>query len=209
LSSLKFFRDFRDFRIHAFCQTAKNCYNEFMKKRIFIAINLPDDIKRAFLSYEKRWRNLRVRWTSFKNMHITVEFLGEVNRSDLDAILIVAENTAMEIKPFDIYLDRIVLGPNPVQAKMFWATIYIDSYLMKFKNLMDENLRQNNFILEEREFKPHITLARARGNQLKGKQTNIILTNLKFRAESVEVMQSQLHPGGARYKVVESFRFGK
>ena len=180
-----------------------------MKKRIFIAINLPDDIKRALLSYEKRWRNLHVRWTSFNKMHITVEFLGEVNRSGLDAILLAAENTAGEIKPFDIRLDKIVLGPDPTQAKMFWATVYIDSYLMKFKNLMDENLKQNDFIPEAREFKPHITLARARGNQLKGKQTNIILTNLRFKAESVEVIESQLHLGGARYKVVESFKFGE
>ena len=180
-----------------------------MKKRIFIAINLPDDIKRTLLSYEKRWRNLHIRWTNFNKMHITVEFLGEVNRNGLDAILLAAENTAVEIKPFDIRLDKIVLGPDPAQARMFWVIIYIDSYLMKFKNLMDENLKRNNFIPEAREFKPHITLARARGNQLKGKQTNIALTNLRFRAESVEVIESQLHSGGARYKVVESFEFGE
>ena len=180
-----------------------------MKKRIFIAINLPDDIKRVLLSYEKRWRNLHIRWTNFNKMHITVEFLGEVNRSGLDAILIAAENTVMEIKPFDIRLDKIVLGPDLAQARMFWVTIYIDSYLIKFKNLMDENLKQNDFIPEEREFRPHITLARARGNQLKGKRTNITLANLKFKAESVEVIESQLHLGGARYKTVESFEFGE
>ena len=179
-----------------------------MKKRIFIAINLTDDIKRALLSYEKRWRSLHVRWTNFNKMHITVEFLGEVNRSGLNAILLAAENTAMETEPFDIRLDKIVLGPDPAQAKMFWATIHIDSHLMKFKKLMDENLKQNDFISEAREFKPHITLARARGNQLKGKRTNITLANLKFKAESVEVIESQLHPGGAKYKVVESFEFG-
>ncbi len=180
-----------------------------MKKRIFIAINLPDDIKRTLLSYEKRWRNLHIRWTNFNKMHITVEFLGEVNRNGLDAILLATENTATEIKPFDIRLDKIVLGPNSAQARMFWVIIYIDSYLMKFEKLMNENLKRNNFIPEAREFKPHITLARARGNQLKGKQTNIALTNLRFRAESVEVIESQLHLGGARHKIVESFRLGE
>ncbi|MEA1936770.1 MAG: RNA 2',3'-cyclic phosphodiesterase [Patescibacteria group bacterium] len=178
-----------------------------MKKRIFIAINLPDDIKRELLSYEKRWRNLKVRWTNFNKMHLTIEFLGEVNKSGLDAVLSAVEKTALKTKPFDIRLDKIVLGPDPVQAKMFWVTIYLDSYLLAFKNLMAENLKQNNFIPEEREFKPHITLARARGNQLKGKQTKITLAKFKFKAEGVEVMQSQLHPGGAKYKAVESFNF--
>lgn len=178
-----------------------------MKKRIFIAINLPDDIKRTLLSYEERWRSLRIRWTNFNKMHITVEFLGEVNKSGLDAILLAAEKTVGKTEPFNIRLNKIVLGPDSVQAKMFWVTIHIDSYLMKFKNLMNENLKQNNFIPEAREFRPHITLARARGNQLKGKRTNIALANLRFRAESVEVMHGQLHPGGAKYKTVESFEF--
>jgi len=102
-------------------------------------------------------------------------------------------------------LDKIVLGPDPVQAKMFWVTVCVDSNIIKLKNLMNENLKFYDFKLEEREFKPHITLARARGNQLKGKQTNIILPNMKFKVEGIEVMQSQLHPGGAKHKVVESF----
>lgn len=179
-----------------------------MKKRIFIAINLPDDIKKTLLSYEKRWRNLKIRWTNFHKMHITFEFLGEVDKSGLDTILLTTEKTVLKTKPFDIRLDKITLGPDLAQAKMFWVTICVDSYLMKFKNSLDENLKQNDFILEEREFNPHITLARARGNQLKGKQTNIALSNLKFQAESIAVMQSQLHPGGAKYKMIERFEFG-
>ena len=180
-----------------------------MKKRIFIAINLPDEIKRELLSYEKRWKNLHIRWTNFHKLHITVDFLGEVDRSGLDVILLAAEKTALEIKPFVICLNKITLGPNLAQAKMFWAVVYVDSYLMKFKNLMDQNLKQQNFIPEAREFFPQITLAYARGNQLKGKKTNISLNNMKFQAESMEVMESQLHSGGAKYKTVESFRFGE
>jgi 2'-5' RNA ligase len=176
-----------------------------MRKRIFVAINLPDEIKRELLSYERRWKNLHIKWTNFYNLHITLEFLGEVNRYGLNKILQAIEKTALEVKPFDIKLDKIVLGPDSAQAKMFWVTVCVDDNIIKLKSLINENLKFYNFDLEEREFKPHITLARARGNQLKGKQTNIILKNMKFKTESIEVMQSQLHPGGAKYKVVESF----
>jgi 2'-5' RNA ligase len=92
---------------------------------------------------------------------------------------------------------------------MFWAMVYVDSNIKRLKDLMEKNLRDLEFRTEERKFRPHVTLARARGNQLKGKQTNIILNNIGFEVKSIEVMQSQLHPGGARYKVVESFEFGK
>ena len=176
-----------------------------MRKRIFVVIDLPEEIKRELLSYERRWKNLHIKWTNFYNLHITLEFLGEVNKWELNKILQAIEKTALEVKPFDVKLDKIVLGPDPVQAKMFWATVCVDNNIIKLKNLMNENLKFYDFKLEEREFKPHITLARARGNQLKGKQTNIILPNMKFKIESIKVMQSQLHPGGAKYKVVESF----
>ncbi len=177
-----------------------------MRKRIFVAIDLPEEIKRELLSYERRWKNLHIKWTNFYNLHITLEFLGEVNKWELNKILQAIEKTVLEVKPFDVKLDKITLGPDPVQAKMFWATVCVDSNIIKLKNLINENLKFYDFNLkEEQEFKPHITLARARGNQLKGKQTNIILPDMKFKVENIEVMQSQLHSGGAKYKVVESF----
>ena len=176
-----------------------------MRKRIFVAINLPEEIRRELLSYERRWEKLHIKWTNFYNLHITLEFLGEVNRPELNKILQAVEKTASEIKPFDIKLDKIVLGPDSTQAKMFWVTVCVDNQIIKLKNLINENLKFYNFDLEEREFKPHITLARARGNQMKGKQTNVILQNMKFEIESIEVMHSQLHLGGEKYKVVESF----
>jgi len=177
-----------------------------MRKRIFVTISLPEEIRRELLSYERRWKNLRIKWTNFHNLHLTLEFLGEVNRWELKKILQAVEETASEIKAFEIKLDKITLGPDSVQAKMFWATVCVDENIKELKNSINKNLKNCDFKLEEeQEFKPHITLARARGNQLKGKQTNIILPNMKFKIESIEVMQSQLHPGGAKYKVVESF----
>lgn len=186
-----------------------------MKKRIFIAINLPDEIKRKLLSYERRWKNLRVKWTNFYNLHITLEFLGEVDRWELEKIIQALKETSLAIKPFYVQLDKITLGPDSARAKMFWATIHIDNNIVKLKNLINENLKFHEFNsggsepslkLEEQEFKPHVTLARARGNQLKGKQTNIALPGMKFKVESIDIVQSQLHSGGAKYKVVESFK---
>ncbi len=169
-------------------------------------MDLPDEIKRELLSYEKRWRNLHVKWTNFYKLHITVSFLGEVDRSGLEAILSAAKKTSSEIKSFDACLDRIVLGPDPVQAKMFWATVLIDANLIKLKRVMEQNLKFYGFELEKAEFKPHVTFARARGNQLKGKQTNIVLRNMKFKVEGIEVMESQLRPNIEKHKLVESFK---
>ncbi|MCK4891898.1 MAG: RNA 2',3'-cyclic phosphodiesterase [Candidatus Pacebacteria bacterium] len=176
-----------------------------MKKRIFITIDLPDEIKRALLSYEKRWKNLHVKWTNFYKLHITVRFLGEVDRKGLELILSAVKKTASAIKPFDARLDRIVLGPDPAQARMFWAIVHIDANIINLKRTIEQNLKISGFEMENCEFKPHITLARARGNHLKGKQTNIVLKNMKFKTESIEIMESQLGPNIEKYKLIESF----
>jgi RNA 2',3'-cyclic 3'-phosphodiesterase len=178
-----------------------------MKKQIFIAINLPDEIKKELLSHEKRWKNLRIRWTNFYKLHITVCFLGEVDRKELELILLSIEKTVSEINSFDIRLEKIVLGPDPIQAKMFWATVCIDANIIKLNRALNENLKLQGIKLFSQEFKPHITLARARGNQLKGKQTNIALKNMRFKVKSIEIMESQIQPSVEKYKIIESFEF--
>ncbi len=180
-----------------------------MKHRIFIAINLPDKIKRQLLDCKKRWKNLKVRWTKFENIHITLEFLGLIEYKKLRTVLEVTKKTAARIQPFDVRLNKIILGPDPAQAKMFWATVMVGKPLLNLKDTLNKNLPEAGIeIKEERDFNPHITLARARGNELKGKQTNVNLSRLGFKVESVEVMESRLLPGGARYKAIGSFMLG-
>ena len=180
-----------------------------MEKRIFIAINLPDEIISGLKANEKRWKGLRIKWTNAANMHITLQFLGNVNRKDFNSILLAVEKAIPQLEPFYISLDRIVLGPNSSEPTMFWATLLVDINLLKLKRSLDESLKLYGYFSENREFKPHITLARARGNQLKGRKTNIQLNGMRFKVESIEIMQSQLHPGGSKYKVVKSVKLGK
>ena len=178
-----------------------------MKKRIFIVIDLADEVKRELLSYEKRWRNLSVKWTNFYKMRITFEFLGQVDRKGLESIAIACQNTASSLKPFNIRLDKIILGPDSAQAKMIWATIHIDSGILQLQKTIHKELIEQDFDLEEFPFNPHIVLARARGNQLKGKKTNVVLKNLRFKASGIEIMESQLRPNIEKYKFIESFEF--
>ena len=178
-----------------------------MKKRIFIVIDIADEAKRELLSYEKRWRNLSIKWTNFYKMRVTFEFLGQVDRKELESITIACQNAVSSLKSFDIRLDKIILGPDLVQAKMIWAMIHIDSNILQLQKIIHKELIKQDFNLEEAFFKPHIVLARARGNQLKGKKTNVVLKNLRFKASGIEIMESQLRPNIEKYKLIESFEF--
>lgn len=169
-------------------------------------MDLPDEIKRELLSYEGRWKNLHIRWTNFYKMHISVRFMGEIDKKGLEKVVAAVKKTALEVKSFDIRLSKIVLGPDAVQAKMFWAMTRIDANFSNLEKTIANNLKFYGFELEDAEFKPFITIARARGNQLKGKQTNIALKNMRFKVEELEIMESQLRPNIEKYKFIESFK---
>lgn len=180
-----------------------------MQKRIYITIDLPDEIKEGFMKEESRWKNLRVFWTGFSHYRLTLEYLGIVDKDDLRQIKNALEKTVDETKAFEVRLDRIVLGPNAKEPKMFWATIFEEGAIKSFRKKLRENLAENNFEIKEENFVPHIVLATANGNQLKGKQTNVKLRG-KIKVESLNLLSSQTYAKGAtKYKLVENFPLQK
>jgi len=180
-----------------------------MQKRIYITIDLPDEIKEGFMKEESRWKNLRVFWTGFTHYRLTLEYLGIVDKDDLKKIKNALEETVEETKAFEIRLDRIVLGPNAKEPTMFWATIFEEGAVKAFRKKLRECLAENGFEMKEEDFVPHIVLATANGNQLKGKQTNVKLRG-KIRVESINLLSSQTYAKGvAKYRLVESFPLQK
>ena len=93
---------------------------------------------------------------------------------------------------------------------MIWAEGEKSKELMKLKNDLEESLiKKVRFVPEGRAFAPHITLARIGALEFKAIEPeerpevneNI---DLAFTAESIEVMESELHRGGPVYTVLES-----
>lgn len=177
-----------------------------MQKRIYITIDLPDEIKEGFRKEENRWKNLNVFWTGFSHVRLTLEYLGIVDKSDLKKIRQALDETAVETKPFAIRLDKIILGPNDKEPKMFWATIFEDGAVKKFRETFQEKLTAEGFEKKEMVFKPHIVLATANGNQLKGKQTSVRLRG-KFEVEELHLYSSQTYAKGiTKYKLMETIK---
>jgi len=44
------------------------------RRRVFIAINLPGNIRKKLAEYQKKWPELPIRWTKQDNIHITLVF---------------------------------------------------------------------------------------------------------------------------------------
>lgn len=191
-----------------------------MRRRIFIAINLPEKIKRELGFYQEKWPEIPARWTKPNNLHITLVFIGYVNDEELVEICKITKMVAGRNSPFFVNLRKISYGPlqlRPGQApRMLWAVGEKSQEFSALKDDLEKSLlssQEVSFFAEKREFSPHITLGRI--NQWQWRQiepeerpTVEEEVDLSFPVDSIEVMESDLKKGGAKYTVLEIHKLG-
>ena len=191
-----------------------------MRQRIFIAINLPEDIKNKLLNYQSKWPDLPVRWVKKENIHITLAFLGYLNNEELLEVLKITKEVAQKNQPFSINLNKICYGP-PNQKKpprMVWVVGEKSEKLGRlqndFENSFSNSSVESSEEFENRSYAPHITLGRIKQWEFRAiepEERPIVdeEISLNFAVNSIEAMESQLKRDGAEYSILESFPLAK
>jgi len=181
-----------------------------MRHRLFIAINLPENIKNKLRDFQSKWSELPAKWTKKQNLHITLVFLGYVKDEEIPEILKIIEEIGDKHSSFSINLNKICYGPPKKTPRMVWAVGESSKELGKLKKDLENSL--SNVSLEEktRPHSPHITLSRIRQWEFRqielDERPNIEENiNLSFDVNSIEIMESQLKRTGAEYSVLQSF----
>jgi len=184
------------------------------RHRVFIAINLPKEIKKELFEYSEKWLDLPAKWTSKDNLHITLEFLGSLTDEEIGEVCVVAKEVAERHNVFSLNLNKILYGPPNLKVtqapKFVWAEGDKSEELSALREDLEESLTEKvRFVPENRIFSPHITLARIITSEFR-------LINLEerpeinegldliFTVESIEVMESEMKKDGPVYTVLES-----
>jgi len=182
-----------------------------MHQRIFIAINLPEKIKKELKKFQEKWPTLPVRWVKPDNLHITLAFLGYIYPEELSEVFKVTNEIAKKHNLFFINLKKTIYGPpKKFPPKMVWLEIESNKELVSLKKDLENSLSKKiNYSPENRLFSPHITLGRIkswdfRKIELEEKPQIEEEVNLGFEVKSIEIMESQLKKGGAEYAILES-----
>jgi len=187
-----------------------------MNHRIFIAINLPKDIKTQLLNYQKELKNLPIRWVKEDNLHITLIFLGYLKDEQVAEVCKKSKEVVQKNAPFLINLTEICYGPpQKMPPRMVWVTGEKSQELANLKDNLEKELLGgpglNNLKTEARAFSPHITLGRIRQWEwlrIDPEERPQVEKefSLSFEVQSIEVMESQLKRGGVEYTILESAR---
>jgi 2'-5' RNA ligase len=185
-----------------------------MKHRVFIAVNLPEKIKKDISSYYRKWPDLPVRWTKFENFHITLEFLGYISPEEIGELVKIVEEVSAEHPSFTVKLNRICYGPpDKMPPRMIWAEGEESKEMGALKTDLQQSLSSSSFGtgLGEKVFRPHVTMGRIRAwdfRKIEPEERPEVSEdiNFNFNVDSVEIMESKLKRGGPEYFVLESCR---
>ena len=181
--------------------------------RLFVAIEIPGDIRSALAVFVKELRRTapQAKWVRAENLHVTLKFLGETEPLKLGAI----ERVLAAIRsPLPVSLEFRGLGffPNERKPRVFWLGMEASANLKMLASEIDHTLHQFGFLLEDRSFPPHLTLARFNPPGLPPKLGSAAAEHSarKFGsliAKEFHLIESKLKSTGAEYTTVKSFPF--
>jgi 2'-5' RNA ligase len=152
-----------------------------------------------------------IRWTRVEGLHLTLKFLGDIDRSQVESILQVLHETTRERPALHLVAQGLGAFPNLRRPRILWVGLSGEG-LKELSEAVETGLMPLDFPPEEREFNPHLTLGRVRSPR----GWDRVLTVLKEHehalfgesiVDQVTLYQSNLRPDGAVYTPLGSVPF--
>lgn len=125
--------------------------------RLFYAVAADEDVKAAAAAVVSRLRRAPgdYRWVDPRDMHVTLNYLGEKPETDLPAITRLMDEAAARSAPFELVYGGVGAFESLEDPRVVW--IGLEQGLIPMERLAGLLGRR-----EPRAFAPHLTLGRRR-----------------------------------------------
>lgn len=133
--------------------------------RLFIAMPLPQPVKAALVQVQARLRRsgAPVKWVAPELMHLTLHFLGATEPERVPQIVAALRQCCASCDAIRLRLTISGAFPNLRKPMVVWAGIGGDlPALGQLVAQLRQALTLLGLPLEERQFRPHLTLGRTR-----------------------------------------------
>lgn len=198
--------------------------------RTFVAIGLPEEIIAVLTETQQRLQRAAerrgllpralsaIRWVAPEGMHLTLKFLGATPASQVPLIVERLQAELAPLAPFTLRLGGFHAFPSLHVPRVLFVEVDGDrAALFSCQAAVEAALRPLGYPSEERPYVPHLTLARVgeRVGLVDKRLLGEVVSRAKpppalpFAVESVHLMQSELHPTGARYTRLATVPLGR
>jgi 2'-5' RNA ligase len=189
--------------------------------RCFVAIKLPEEITATLSRIQAKLKSGKrspVKWVDPYSIHLTLKFLGNVNRDMTSQITAAIAEGAQGVSPFHLEIKGLGVFPNTRRVQVIWVGVGGEvEKLLKLQKAVESALERLGFAPETRAFTPHLTLGRVREHASADERQRLgeLVASTKPEAEHtfpvkvVSLMQSQLTREGAIYSQLSTVELGK
>ncbi|MEX2137795.1 MAG: RNA 2',3'-cyclic phosphodiesterase [Pirellulales bacterium] len=179
--------------------------------RTFTAVEVWPEIRERARVLINRFKETtaKVSWAKPDQMHLTMNFLGDVPMNDIAAVCKAVAEAVEPFKPFDVEMAGVGVFPSYDNPRTIWLGVGDGSEeLASLHTALQDRLGNLGFRIEARRFHPHLTLGRVRSVPTgPGQLAGLIKQQADFEAgpmmvSEITVFSSELGREGPTYEAL-------
>lgn len=185
--------------------------------RTFIAFDIEVNslISENLIFIKNKLQEEKIKWENNTKFHITIAFLGDTPKIQLEQINSVIKKNTDKYKNFEVKINKFGIFPNIQNPKIIWLGIDYTNTLDELQKNIKTELNKLGFKIDNRPFKPHLTIGRVK-DQIKNTATiNELIKkyqNTIFNQQNINQIifyESNLTPKGSIYNVLNTFNLSQ
>jgi 2'-5' RNA ligase len=178
-------------------------------KRTFVAVKVEagEELKDSISSLRSGLRSENIKWVDINNMHVTLAFIGDTDAPAISGVESMLEEKFEGFGNIDFKLTGFGLFRTFHDPRIVFSVIENPGRLVAAHELVKDGLRDLDIKLEERQFNPHLTIARIKDLRDKNNLQKLIQKYAGVELQTVIISEivyyeSVLLPTGPIYKPI-------
>lgn len=178
-------------------------------RRVFIAVKIHagESLRKLIATLKNDLADENIKWIDPDNIHVTLAFLGETEEEKIDDVKRLLRESCSGYGKFEFFLEGIGIFKSVINPRIIWVGTRASDELTNLNSTVNEGLKNIGFTIDERLFRPHVTIGRVKILKSTG-QINALLEKYKASeiqkvpVDEVVLYESILGGPGAVYKPV-------
>ena len=180
--------------------------------RLFVALPVPAAVRerlgRAQELLKSELEGAEIRWSPPASSHLTLRFLGEVAERELPGCRLAVTEAARRATPFELATGGFGAFPTPRRPSVLWLGVGGEvAELERLQGWVAAGLDHLAKAPAGETFRPHLTLGRVKrmGGRARERFAELLAQPPEaaaWRVASMNLMASELRPGGSGYTVI-------
>lgn len=181
--------------------------------RAFFAIELDDATRGAAAKSARALRERSgegaVRWVAEESYHVTLRFIGDLERERIPMLTDCVREQTAGLRPFRLELGGAHPFPSRRRPRFLVLDVGPAEPLEELAGAVGRGVERAGFGSDSKPFRPHLTLGRLRSKKFAAVTGDVTPVGESCMVNDAVLFQSDLHPSGARYTPLERVPFAR